>query len=133
MVVGFNEREGGGVVVEGTETHAETGGYGATAENIVLVEEVDGDAAAGIDDEERVVRAGEDAGADSRGDTIHAKSFGSIVVDRDGEAGAVREQMEVFFDIVGDEGVEVRLTANDRGDGGGDSVLLAESSNLVRV
>ena len=117
-VVRFDERESGGEVVESAEAHTETGGYGAAAENIVLVEEVDGDAAAGIDDEERVVRAREDAGTHGGGDAVHAESFGGFVVDRDGEAGAVREEMEAIPDVGRDKGVEVRLGAYDRGDGG---------------
>lgn len=133
FVVVEEKREGGGVVVEGAETHTQARGDGTATEDIVGVEEVDSDAAASVDNEERVMIARELARTNGGSDTVHAKSFGGLVIEGYGKAGAIGELMETGRERGGERGTEVGLWADDGGDGGIDMVMAAERGDEVGI
>ena len=103
------------MVVEGSEPHVETWCDGSSTEDIVLVEEVDGDATAGINDKQGIVRGRDDSGTDSSSHAVHSYRFGSFVVEGDRKYGFICEQVKTSHNRMRDNAAEIRPIADNRG------------------
>lgn len=104
----WEEREGGGVLVEGLEHHGEAGDDDAATEDALAVDEVDGDGGADVDDEACLLGAG--VGGEGAEPAVLADGGGVVEVVLEGDGDVAADESD---------GVAIGERCGDVGDGGG--------------